>query len=247
VRQGARRRVGTHHRVRSSLHHPFLRLGAQTGDLAVACPDLRRVRPVQSTGVGHFCVNCGASLVTRVIEGREVEACPNDSFILWHDPKVSTAVVVEAGGGIVLGRRSIEPGYGLWCLPGGFVNDDEDPAVAAVRECLEEISAAVEVTGLIGVFHIAKTDAPSLIVIAYRGQLVDSARAAAGAEMFEVGTFSPDSLPPLAFPSHRAVVAEYLKSLAPAEEEAPQPAREVAQRARPPSRAQAPTQPRHRR
>ena len=106
-------------------------------------------------GLGHFCVNCGAALVTRVIEGREVEACPNDSFILWHDPKVSTAVIVEAAGGIVLGRRSIEPGYGLWCLPGGFVNDDEDPAAAAVRECLEEITAPVELTGLVGVFHIA--------------------------------------------------------------------------------------------
>ena len=197
--------------------------------------------------MGHFCVNCGAALVTRVIEGREVEACPNDSFVLWHDPKVSTAVVVETDGGIVLGRRAIEPGYGLWCLPGGFVNDDEDPAAAAVRECFEEISAPVEVTGLIGVFHIAKTDAPSMVGIAYRGRLVDGARPSAGAEMLEVGVFPPDSLPSLAFPSHRTVVAEYLKSLAPAEEAAPRPAREVAPRARRPSRAPAPTQPRRRR
>jgi ADP-ribose pyrophosphatase YjhB (NUDIX family) len=194
--------------------------------------------------MGHFCVNCGAALVTRVIEGREVEACPNDSFVLWHDPKVSTAVVVETNGGIVLGRRSIEPGYGLWCLPGGFVNDDEDPAAAAARECLEEISAEVEVTGLIGVFHIAKTEAPSMIVIAYRGRLADSAEAAAGVEMLEVAVFRPDSVPPLAFPSHRTVVAEYLKSLAPAEEAAPRSARAEAPRVGRPSRAQAPTQPR---
>jgi len=148
--------------------------------------------------LGHFCVNCGAALVTRVIEGREVEACPNDSFVLWHDPKVSTAVIVETDGGIVLGRRSIEPGYGLWCLPGGFVNDDEDPEAAAVRECFEEISAAVEVTGLIGVFHIAKTDAPSMLVIAYKGRLVDGAAPAAGAEMLEVAVFRPGSLRPMA-------------------------------------------------
>jgi hypothetical protein len=50
-------------------------------------------------------------LVVRVIEGREMEACSNDSFVLWRDPKVSTAVVVEVGGGVVLGRRAIEPGY----------------------------------------------------------------------------------------------------------------------------------------
>jgi 8-oxo-dGTP diphosphatase len=185
--------------------------------------------------------------VSRVIEGREVEACPHDSFVLWHDPKVSTAVVVEAEGGIVLGRRSIEPGYGLWCLPGGFVNDDEDPAVAAVRECREEISAPVEITGLIGVYHIAKTDAPSMIGIAYKGRLVDGAVPAAGEEMLEVAVFRPESVPPLAFPSHKKVVAEYLRSLAPAAGGAPQPDRGAAPRAARPSRAQAPTQSRQQR
>jgi ADP-ribose pyrophosphatase YjhB (NUDIX family) len=184
--------------------------------------------------LGHFCVNCGTALVTRVIEGREVEACPRDSFILWHDPKVSTAVIVEMDGGIILGRRAIEPGYGLWCLPGGFVNDDEDPAASAARECLEEITASVEMTRLIGVYHVPKIGAASLIVIAYRGRLIDGARAAAGAEMLEVGTFPLDALPQLAFPSHQRVLAEYLKS---AEGSAPGHAGAPAPRGRRPSRA----------
>ncbi len=189
----------------------------------------------------HFCINCGAALAPRVIEGREVEGCPNDSFILWHDPKVSTAVVVETAGGIVLGRRSIEPGYGLWCLPGGFVNDDEHPAMAAVRECLEEISAVVEVSGLIGVYHIPKTDSPSMVGIAYRGRLARGASPAPGSEMLEVGVFRLDSLPPLAFPSHRTVVAEYLRSLEQEGEDAPRSAGAAAPRGRQPSRARAAT------
>jgi 8-oxo-dGTP diphosphatase len=162
--------------------------------------------------VGHFCVNCGSELVPRIIEGREVEACPRDEFILWHDPKVSTAVVVEVGGGVLLGRRAIEPGYGLWCLPGGFVNDDEDPAGAAARECMEEINAAVDITGLIGVYHIAKTGAPSLIGIAYRARLANDAQPSAGSEMLELGVFPLDALPPLAFSSHSSVMADFLKS-----------------------------------
>ena len=164
--------------------------------------------------MAHYCVNCGALLVPREIEGRMHEACPNDDFVLWHDPKVVTAVVVEAAGGVLLGRRGIEPGRGLWCLPGGFVNDDEGPLDAAVRECREEIGAAVEVTGLVGVYHIAKTDAPSMVGIGYRARLENGETAQPGSEMLELEVFALDSLPPLAFPSHRQVLGDYVTSLA---------------------------------
>lgn len=159
--------------------------------------------------MGHFCVNCGAPLVVRTIEGRELEACPNDDFVLWRDPKVAAAVVVEKDGGIVLGRRAIEPGYGQWCLPGGFVNDGEDPAAAAVRECREEINAEVELLDLLGVYHVAKTAAPSIVGIGYRGRVLDGESISAGPEMLEVAVFTPDALPPIAFPSHREVLALY--------------------------------------
>lgn len=159
--------------------------------------------------MGHFCVNCGAPLVIKVFEGRELEACPNDEFVLWRDPKVAAAIVIEAAGGVVLGRRAIEPGYGLWCLPGGFVNDDEDPADAVVRECQEEIRAAVEVTGLIGVYHVAKRTAASIVGVAYRGRLADGEQIVPGTEMLELGVFTLDALPELAFPSHREVLERF--------------------------------------
>ena len=176
--------------------------------------------------MGHFCVNCGAPLAVETIEGREFEVCPNDGYVLWRDPKVAAAVVVEVEDGIVLGRRAIEPGYGLWCLPGGFVNDDEHPAAAAVRECLEEISAQVELTGLLGIYHVGKTTASSIVGIAYRARLTLGAGISAGPEMLEVGVFSPDALPPIAFPSHQAVLAAYLMS--PEQTVGPEPLRAVA-------------------
>jgi 8-oxo-dGTP diphosphatase len=157
----------------------------------------------------HYCVLCGTELGLRLVEGREVEACPNDDFVLWHDPKVTTAVVIELEGGVLLGRRAIEPRLGYWCLPGGFVNDDEDPWDAAARECLEEICADVELVRLIGVFHIAKESAPSMIGIAYQARLADGSRPSPGPEMLEVGVFDLDSLPVLAFPSHYKVLAEH--------------------------------------
>jgi ADP-ribose pyrophosphatase YjhB (NUDIX family) len=197
--------------------------------------------------MAHYCVRCGSLLETRVIEGRELEACANDDFVLWRDPKVASAVVVEVDGGVVLGRRAIEPGYGLWCLPGGFVNDYEHPADAAIRECMEEISAAVELTSLICVYHVPKRDAPSMVGIAYRARLADGAQLKAGPEMLEVRVFTLDSLPPMAFPSHRQVLDEFLKSRAPAEAASPLSAAAAVQRVKPPSPPRAQSRPPHRR
>ena len=180
--------------------------------------------------MGHFCINCGAPLELRSIEGRELEVCGTDGYVLWRDPKVAAAVVVEADGGIVLGRRAIEPAYGEWCLPGGFVNDNEDPAAAAVRECREEINVEVVLTSLLGVYHVAKTTASSIVGIAYRGHVVAGETLSAGPEMLEVGVFRPDELPQVAFPSHREVLALYAAA--------------KARSASPPSRGQAPQRPR---
>ena len=165
--------------------------------------------------MAHYCVLCGTRLEVRVIEGKEVEACPRDDFVLWHDPKVSTAVVIQVDGGVLLGRRAIEPGRGMWCLPGGFVNDDEDPWDAAARECKEEICADVELVRLIGVYHLAKRGAPSMIGIAYEARLTGNLQPSPGEEMLEVAVFPMDSLPPLAFPSHHKVLAEYQGVLPP--------------------------------
>jgi ADP-ribose pyrophosphatase YjhB (NUDIX family) len=197
--------------------------------------------------MAHFCVRCGTELVPRIIEGRELEACPNDDFVLWRDPKVAAAVIVEVDGGVVLGRRAIEPAYGMWCLPGGFVNDDEHPADAAVRECMEELSARVELTGLLCVYHVPKQDASSMVGIAYRGRLAAGEHLHPGPEMLEVAAFPLDAMPSLAFPSHREVLAEYLKSRGQAEASAPHPAVSAARNEGLPSPAPGQSRPRRRR
>jgi 8-oxo-dGTP diphosphatase len=161
--------------------------------------------------VSHYCVNCGIRLEIRTIEARELEACPSCGFVLWHDPKVVTMVVVEdERGNVIVGRRGIEPGYGLWCLPGGYVNDDEHPADSATRECREEIGVDVEITDLLGVYHIRKRDAPSMVGVGYRARLRPGDVPVAGSEMLEVGAFPGDCLPELAFTSHREAMSDWL-------------------------------------
>lgn len=146
----------------------------------------------------------------RAVEGREVPHCPRCGFVAWRNPLVATMVIVETAGGIVLGRRAIEPGHGLWCLPGGFVNEDEPPLEAARRECEEEILARVEVGGLLDVYHIQRGDGRGMVGVAYTATLAHGESPGAGSEMLEVGLFAPDNLPSLAFPSHQRAIDDWL-------------------------------------
>jgi len=159
----------------------------------------------------RFCLMCGTRLQPRLHDGRERPTCPGCGFVLWPDPKLATAVVVEAAGGIVIGRRAIEPGYGEWCLPGGFVDDDEHPAQAAVRECREEIGAEVEILDLLGVYHVRRMIRPHLVALGYRARLRAGAEPSPGEEMLELGVFEPGRIPRLAFPSHVQVVSDWLR------------------------------------
>jgi len=161
-----------------------------------------------------FCQQCGHEMEPRDIDGRQVPVCPSCGFTAWANPLVATMVVIETPGGLILGRRSIEPGYGLWCLPGGFVNEDEAPAEAARRECLEEIQAMVTIDSLLDVYHIIRGDGRGMVAIAYVGRLGEGEAPSAGSETLEVGLFAPDSLPEIAFSSHRRAIGDWMRARA---------------------------------
>ena len=158
----------------------------------------------------RFCQQCGQAMELRPVEGRQVPHCPACGFVAWSNPLVATMVIVETPGGIILGRRAIEPGYGLWCLPGGFVNEDEAPSDAAARECQEEILARVEILSLLDVYHIVRADGRGMVGIAYRATLAGGDAPRPGSEMLEVGLFSPENLPELAFASHGRAIKDWL-------------------------------------
>ncbi|TMD04796.1 MAG: NUDIX domain-containing protein [Chloroflexi bacterium] len=145
----------------------------------------------------------------RDVDGQQVEACSSCGFVFWRNPLVATIVLIETDGRLVAGRRAIDPGYGLWCFPGGFVNEDEHPAAAAVRECQEEVKAAIEISELLGVYHVIRGDGRGMVAIAFEARLRDGEAPATGHEMLEVATFAPGELPDLAFTTHRQALADW--------------------------------------
>jgi ADP-ribose pyrophosphatase YjhB (NUDIX family) len=126
----------------------------------------------------------------------------------FDDPKVAAAVVVEQEGKILLVRRAYNPEQGKWSLPAGFVDADEDPQQAAVRECLEETGLRVRILGLMDVIYGREHPRGASIVIVYRGE-VDGGSLAAGDDAGEVALFAPSALPPLAFRATKQVVEHW--------------------------------------
>ena len=119
--------------------------------------------------------------------------------------------MAEQDGKIVLGRRGVNPGMGLWCLPSGFVDSDESPEETAIREYAEETGLTVVLTGLFDLYHYMSAAKGGGILIIYRGEIVGG-QAKPMDDVIELGLFGPDDLPPddqIAFESNRQVLRRW--------------------------------------
>ncbi len=154
----------------------------------------------------NYCAACGAEMEIRIAFGRPRPVCPACGRIHFRDPKVAAAVFVERQGKILLVRRGNTPELGKWTLPAGFVDADEDPEAAAVRECREETGLRVRISELMDVIHSTVYEHGASIVILYRAE-IESGALCAGDDATEVGFFGPQNLPPTAFAATRRALS----------------------------------------
>jgi 8-oxo-dGTP diphosphatase len=152
-----------------------------------------------------FCPVCGKPVGRKLVYGRERPVCGSCGHIHFQEPKVAAGVLVVQEERVLLVRRSMTPKRGLWTLPAGFVDADEDPQEAAVREVYEETGLNVEISGLLDVIYGKEHPNGASIVILYNGR-VKSGELQAGDDVDAVDFFDPAHLPPLAFEAtHRAL------------------------------------------
>lgn len=160
----------------------------------------------------RFCPSCGGPLEARQLKQGEPErlVCTRCSFIFYLDPKVAVGTIIRtAEERIVLVRRAIEPGYGLWVFPGGYVDRGEEITAAAVREAREESGLDVRLERLVNIYSYAGR---SPIIIVYAAQAVGG-ELCYDEECLEAGLFRPDEIPwdRLAFRSTADALRDYFR------------------------------------
>jgi len=140
-----------------------------------------------------YCSECSAALYQAIPEGdnRPRHICPECGTIHYANPKMVVGCLPEWEDRLLLCRRAIEPRYGLWTLPAGFMELNETAEEGAARETLEEANARVEVTGLYTLFNLPHVDQVYLL---FRSRLQDL-DFGPGSESLEVALFDEHRIP----------------------------------------------------
>lgn len=154
-----------------------------------------------------FCSECAHPVSLLIPEGdnRQRYVCAQCEAIHYQNPKlvIGSLPVWDAGGElkVLLCKRAIEPRYGYWTLPAGFMENNETTAGAAIRETEEEAGANIELGPLYTLLNVAHVHQVHLF---YLARLVDL-EFAPGIESLEVQLFSEREIPwtDLAFPTIR--------------------------------------------
>jgi len=159
----------------------------------------------------RFCSACGAPLESRLLKPGDPRrlVCSACGLVLYLDPKVAVGTIITTREGrIVLVRRAIEPGYGLWVFPGGYVDRGEEVMSAAVREAREEAGLEVRLDGLVNIYSYAGRP---LIIIVYTASVV-SGELEIDDESLEARLFARNEIPwgELAFLSTREALRDFL-------------------------------------
>ena len=160
----------------------------------------------------RFCPTCAGSLEARLIKASEPSrlVCARCGFVFYLDPKVAVGTIISGGDGrLVLVRRAIDPGYGLWVFPGGYVDRGEELTAAAIREAREESGLDVRLDGLVNIYSYPGRP---LIIIVYAATAIGGELCNDDDECLEARLFSREEIPwdALAFQSTNEALRDFL-------------------------------------
>ena len=158
----------------------------------------------------RYCPACGGPLATRNLKSGDPDrlVCDGCGFVFYLDPKVAVGTIIaDADDRIVLVKRAIEPGYGKWVFPGGYVDRGEQLTDAALREAREECGLDVRLDALVDLYSYAGR---TPIIIVYAAVVVGG-MLAVDDEGLEARWFTAAEVPwdELAFRSTHEAIRDY--------------------------------------
>ncbi len=97
----------------------------------------------------NYCLSCGDRLESRNMGGEDRKACPSCSYVFWGNYSIGVGALIIKDDKILLIRRSLEPGKGLWTNPGGYIEQHEKIEKSIIREVFEETGVTAKVRGIV--------------------------------------------------------------------------------------------------
>lgn len=159
-----------------------------------------------------YCMQCGSSMTGRVPPGddRLRLVCPACGYIAYNNPKLVVGTLPIVDGRVLLLRRAIEPRYGTWTYPGGFLEMGETTEEGACRESREELGIEVGRLRLHGIYN---RPSYGVVTIVYLAEVL-LGEPKPSSEALEVGYFGPDEIPweELAFPTTVSALKDWASS-----------------------------------
>ncbi len=140
-----------------------------------------------------YCSACGAAVEFRIPadDNRARHICTACNMIHYQNPRMVIGSIPQWEDKVLLCRRAIEPQYGKWTLPGGFMENGESTAQAAIRETLEEACARIAIIDLYSMYSLPYINQVHLL---FRAELLDL-NFGPGQESLEVKLFSETEIP----------------------------------------------------
>ena len=156
--------------------------------------------------MSRFCANCGHALDEREVGGKVRPACPECRTVVFEDPKLAVAVLLEREGQVLMGRRSRHSASpGKWSFPAGFVDRGERGEDAAMREVREETGLIVRLDSLLGLYSAT---GQTVVLVAYAGTVLGGTLAPAD-DVTDLQYVALDAPPEPALQHDPQIVAEW--------------------------------------
>ncbi len=148
-----------------------------------------------------YCPLCSRLLTTKNINGKDYPACPSEdcTYVFWDNPVPVVAAIIEFKGAVLLARNKAWPEK-MFGLVTGFLERNESPEDAIIREVKEELGLDATIVGLVGIYSFFEKN--QLIVtyhVSAAGEIV------LGDEIAETKLVQPEKLRPWPFGTGLAV------------------------------------------